>query len=86
MKPVVDYYHGTSITDPYRYLEDFKNPAVQEWVKQQADFTERSLAELRGRAELLARIQELDAGSPFTLNGVTRLPGGELFYFKQLAN
>ena len=86
IKPVVDDYHGTSITDPYRYLEDFKNPAVQEWVKQQADFTERSLAELRGRAELLARIQELDAGSPFTLNGVTRLPGGELFYFKQLAN
>ena len=85
VKPVVDTYHGTVLADPYRYMEDFQNPAVQDWVKRQADYAERSLAALPGRAALLARIQELDAGCPYTLNGVTHQPGGELFYFKQLA-
>jgi prolyl oligopeptidase len=85
LKPVVEVYHGQSITDHYRYLEDFKSPAVQSWVKQQAEFAERSLAALPGNARLLARIKELDAGVAFTLNGITRMPSGELFYFKQLA-
>ncbi|QDU28310.1 Prolyl endopeptidase precursor [Anatilimnocola aggregata] len=85
VKTVVDTYHGTTITDHYRYFEDFKNSAVQAWVKQQAEYTERSLEALPGRAALLARIQELDAGIPYTLSGLTRVPSGELFYFKQLA-
>jgi prolyl oligopeptidase len=85
VKTVVTSYHGTNVADPYQYLEDFKQPSVQGWVKDQADFTARRLAALPGRAELLARIVELDAGTPYTLSGITRVPSGDLFYFKQAA-
>lgn len=85
VKIVTDSYHGTPVVDPYRYMEDFKNPAVQAWVKGQAEATDRTLHSLRGRETLLARIAELDAGTPYTLSGITRLPSGDLFYFKQLA-
>ena len=65
VKPVVDTHFGTQVTDHYRYLEDFKNPDVQAWVKQQADYAEKSLATIPGRGKLLERIKELDAGKPF---------------------
>jgi len=85
-RTVVDEYFGTKIADPYRYLEDFKNPEVQAWVKGQAEFTERTLVALPGRETLLARIEELDAGAPYTISGVVRQPNGDLFYFKQGAD
>jgi prolyl oligopeptidase len=85
VKPVVETHYGHAVTDHYRYFEDFKNPEVQAWVKQQADYAERSLAALPGRAALLSRIKDLDAGSPYALHSITRLPSGTLFYFKQLA-
>jgi prolyl oligopeptidase len=66
-------------------MEDFKDPAVQDWVRGQADYADGVLASLAGRDALLARIAELDAGAPFTIYGIARRPGGELFYFKQLA-
>lgn len=83
---VTDEYHGTKIADPYRYMEDFKNPVVQDWVKGQAEYAERALRSLSGREALLARISELDSGTPYKISGVERLPSGNLFYFKQLAS
>lgn len=85
VKTVTDLHHGTSVADPYRYMENFRDPAVQQWVKGQAEFAERTLHSLGGRDALLARIVELDAGTPYSLSGVARLPGGDLFYFKQRA-
>lgn len=82
---VVDHYFGTEITDPYRYMEQFKDPAVQAWVRGQADFADKTLRSLPGREALLKRIDELDAGAPFSLYGITRRTNGDLFYFKQLA-
>jgi prolyl oligopeptidase len=86
LRPVVDRYHEMTVVDPYRYLEDFKNPEVQQWVKAQAEFANRKLRSIPGREMLLKRIQELDAGRPFSLSGVTRLSDGSHFYFKQRAS
>jgi prolyl oligopeptidase len=86
VKTVVDTHFGTQVTDHYRYMEDFQNPAVQAWVKQQAEHAERTLATIPGREKLLARIKELDAGRPYTLFDISRHPSGQLFYFKQLAS
>lgn len=85
VKPVTDHYHGLSITDPYRYMEDFQSEAVQKWVKGQATWAEKTLASLKGRGNLLDRIVELDAGAPYTVYGIVRRSNGDLFYFKQLA-
>jgi len=58
---------------------------VQQWVKEQAQYAQRQLESLPGRSELLARIVELDAGTPYSLSSFTRMPNGDLFYFKQAA-
>lgn len=85
VKVVADTYYGERVEDPYRYMEDFKDPAVQAWVKGQAGHAERVLHSLPGREALLKRIDELDAGAPYSLSGVTRHANGSLYYFKQLA-
>lgn len=86
VKTVVDNHYGTSIADPYRYMEQFKDADVQAWVRGQADYADKVLHSLPGRETLLKRIDELDAGAPYSLTNVTRRPNGDLFYFKQLAN
>jgi len=35
-KPVTDEYHGIPVEDPYRWLEDSKDPAVREWTEAQS--------------------------------------------------
>lgn len=85
VQPVRETHFGITTTDPYRYLEDFHDPQVQAWVKGQAEYAAQTLAAIPGRAALLARIQELDAGTPFRLSSIVRMPSGEMFYFKRLA-
>ena len=74
VEAVVDTYHGTEIADPYRYMERFEDPAVQAWVRGQADFTEKTLHRLTGRDALLKRIAELDAGAPTRSMGLRAAP------------
>ncbi len=82
----VIYEHwGVKVSDPYRYMEQFKDAEVQEWVKGQADYTKAVLDKLPGRDALYTRIETLDAGSPYRIYGVRRMPDGQLFYFKQRA-
>lgn len=85
LRPVVDEYHGTKVSDPYRYLENLKAPEVQAWVKAQADHTAAVLGQIPGRNKLLERIQELDAATAFRVRSVVRLADGTLFFRKQPA-
>jgi prolyl oligopeptidase len=73
VRAVTDDYHGTKVVDPYRYMEDLKNPEVQAWFKGQNDYTRAVLAGLPGRAQILTRIRELDQSVPLVYN--LRLPG-----------
>lgn len=83
VKPVTDTYFGTTLTDPYRYMEDLSLPEVQQWAKAQADDTRALLGSLRGRAKLLARIDELEASVQSRMASVKRLPGNVYFYLKR---
>ena len=86
VRPVVDDYFGTKITDSYRYMESFTDPEVQKWVKGQAEYAARELAAIPGRDALLKRIDELDAGAPYSIYGVTVRPKKSIYFFKQLAD
>jgi prolyl oligopeptidase len=59
VRPVTDDYFGTKIVDNYRYMENLKDPEVQQWMKAQADYTRVVLDGLPGRAALLARSNDL---------------------------
>ena len=85
VKPVVDDYFGTKVTDPYRYMEDLKSDEVQTWMKGQAEFAKAALRQIPGRDAFLSRMLELDASVPAKVGGLFRLANGKLFYRKRLA-
>ena len=42
-KPVTESFFGTQVSDPYRWMEDAKSPEFQTYMKQQSDWTRRTL-------------------------------------------
>jgi prolyl oligopeptidase len=84
VKVVVDDYFGTKVDDPYRYMENIKDPEVEAWFRGQNDYTRATLAKIPGRAKLLARIRELDQSAPSVF--ARRLPGDQYLIWKRLPN
>ncbi len=84
-KNVVDTYWGTPVDDPYRFLEDTKDPAVQAWMKAQADATDAIIAKLPVRDALRKRIAEIDDAVPSVVTSVRRLPSGRYFFLRRNA-
>jgi prolyl oligopeptidase len=82
IQPVTDNYFGTDVVDNYRYMEDFNDPTVQEWVKEQADYTIDTLSQLPGRSAFFDRMVELDSSVPAKVYGILRLANGNIFYLK----
>ncbi len=80
MREVKEEHFGTQISDPYRWLEDTKNPEVVAWLQAENDFTRAVLDGLPELAGLKARLHALnDAG--VTVSSV-QLEGNRVFYFK----
>jgi prolyl oligopeptidase len=66
---VVDDYHGTTITDPYRWLEDADSAETKEWIAAQNQLTEAWLGDVDQRDPLRKRLTQLmdhpRAGAPW---------------------
>jgi prolyl oligopeptidase len=62
-RDVVHTYHGTSVSDPYEWLEG-SDEAVRSWSQGQNAYARRQLDGLPGRAELTARLRQLITASP----------------------
>lgn len=64
-----DTYFGTSVEDPYRWLEDDMVQDTKEWVKSQVAFTENYLENIPFRATLNNQLKEIwnyeRVGAPF---------------------
>jgi prolyl oligopeptidase len=84
VRVVTETFFGQSIPDPYRYMEDVKNPEVVAFMRAQGEHTRSVLDRIPGRAKMAARIAELsDAG--IAISGV-QITGGSassrVFYYK----
>ena len=70
---VTDEYFGTSVSDPYRWLEDDRSEATAEWVKAQNEVTNAYLAKIPFRKKLKERLTTLyrygRSSAPFKRNG-----------------
>jgi prolyl oligopeptidase len=86
VRPVSDEFYGSTVTDNYRYMEDLKSPEVQAWIKGQADYASSVLNKLPGRDALLARLKELDSGTPYSVSGFIRRVDGTVYYRKMLSS
>ncbi len=69
-RPVTDTVHGTTITDPYRWLEDNKNEEVVKWTRAQHDaalaWLARNAPQVPGLRDELTRYTDRTITSPPT--------------------
>lgn len=78
-----DTYYCVTYEDPYRWLEYIKQPEVESWFKQQADYSNSILNNLNGRDELIAEWKKLDKLQPPSIMGRT-YENGRYFYRKKM--
>jgi prolyl oligopeptidase len=75
----VDDYHGTKVSDPYRWLEDADSAETRAWVAAQNKLTFSFLDEIPARTQIKERLTKLwnyeKYGTPFQ-------KGGRYFYAK----
>ena len=79
---VTDTYYGTTVPDPYRWMETLSDPAVKTWFQGQADYSRSVLDKIPGRAALLAQIKALDGVG--TSVGDVQIAGNRYFFTKLL--
>lgn len=80
---VPETFFGTVVDDPYRGLENVKDPQVAAWMKAHADHARGTLDALPGYAGLRARVAELDNAVSAVVGGVERKAGGHLFFTRR---
>jgi len=57
--PVTDTYHGVTVTDDYRWLENFSDPAVKQWAHAQNAAARAYLDALPQRDELARQLRKI---------------------------
>jgi prolyl oligopeptidase len=84
-QPVTDTHHGVPVADPFRNLEDLKNPQTRAWMQDAAARTAAVLARIEGRDALRERIAELGRTTGDRVTSIQRWPGGRVTYLKRTA-
>ncbi|MDP9012709.1 MAG: prolyl oligopeptidase family serine peptidase [Pseudomonadota bacterium] len=54
-----DDYHGTKVSDPYRWMEDIDSPETRSWVAAQADLSREFLDSIAGRASMTQQLKDI---------------------------
>ncbi len=80
---VQDVHWGVTVDDPYRFLEQVKDPAVISWMKGQADATDSILKRIPGRASILSALKEKESVGGTVITGIYRTKNNRWFYLKR---
>ena len=82
-QPVTENIHGTTLTDPYRWLEDAKSPATRAWIAEQTKYTEQYLSQVKIRPEIVNDLTRLERVESYSAP-IER--GGNYFFKKRQAD
>ncbi len=83
VRNVSETFFGTKVDDPYRYMENIKDPEVAAWMKAHSDHAWATLKAIPGRDALLQDILKYDEAVSSRIAGVTRTTGDWWFYEKR---
>ena len=74
---VVDDYHGTTVADPYRWMEDIDSAETRRWVEAQVELFESYIGHNPARKRIQDRLTQLWDYEKF---GIPFEEGGRYFY------
>jgi prolyl oligopeptidase len=80
-KPVTDIYNGVAVTDDYRWLENYSDPAVRAWSDSQNKYARKYLDSLPVRATIDEQLKRLYS-QPSATYSYLYARGGVLFALK----
>lgn len=80
VRNVPETFFGTTVDDPYRWLEDTATPEAEEWMRAHSDHAHAVLGAIEGRDAIRARLEALEAAVPARVGNVVRRPGDLYFY------
>lgn len=78
-----DRFYGVQVDDPYRQLENVRDPAVAAWMKARAREARQTLDTIPGRPAMARRVAQLMAEAGTRFGALQRRPGERLFYEKR---
>jgi prolyl oligopeptidase len=84
-KNVPETFYGTVVDDPYRALEDIRDPEVAAWAKAQAAYARATLESIPGYQSLRKRLAELDESTAAVIGSVRLDANGNLFFMRRAA-
>ncbi len=79
-RPVTDTYHGVSVSDPYRWLEDSSSQEVRDWSAAQDKRTRAYLDNLPQRRPIYAQLLRQISTTSSSYYGLHAV-GGQIFAF-----
>jgi prolyl oligopeptidase len=80
-KPVTDEYHGVKVVDDYRWLENFEDPAVKQWVAEQNKYSRGVIDKYADWQPLYDKLKQLATDSTASYYGLM-YRGHKLFAMK----
>ena len=83
VKVVTDDYNGTSVEDPYRWLEDAKSPATRAWIDEENAYTQKYLGQITTLPQIASQLTSLMRVDQYSMPMVR---GGKYFFKKRLAD
>ena len=72
-----DQFHGVTVKDPYRWMEDLDAPELKTWIDAENDLVAEYLADVPDRESIKTRLTAL---YDFERYGVPQVHGGRYFY------
>ena len=76
-------FFGTTVHDPYRWMEDVKAQETQTWFKGQGEAARSVLDRIEGRDAIAKRLDELAQAQGDSLRDLQSMPGERLYYLKR---
>src|SRR5580698_8418753 len=77
----VETYQGTTVHDPYQWLEQADAPAVQQWIDAQNAYTDSVMSGFSDHGAIVKRVGQLAVTS--TQRFSPKIVVGKLFYLRQ---
>lgn len=82
-EPVTDIYYDTTITDPYRHIENLNDTTVLKWFKGQGKYANTFLSNISGRENLIELMKKYDERKLYHIDNIKVIKNDSYFYLKR---